>query len=145
MKNIISFRREIELEHGQRTTTLHIGAVTNKLDELKKRLEELFGTSLAFKKSRFSNHGEVCEGGVQEGENFEFPNKEYNFQGVVNGVPYSVSLEHIGCPVPYSMAEIHHAGITLQDGMKDEVTPILRREFLEYGLEMRRKIREYNL
>jgi hypothetical protein len=104
-----------KVEHGYRTMSMHVGAICDKLSDLRETLESKFGKTLAF-------HEEILDYG----------NKNNSYQGNLNGVSYSVSIEYIACPIPFTMAQAHYINITLPEGVKDEITPIIKEKFLEY-------------
>ena len=137
VENLIAFRKDpTEIKEGYQETVLHVGAVYNKLEELRAVLEPRFDSSPRFKKERFSNDGKICPKIPARGETFEFPNTEYLLTGNLHGVEYVVSLENIGCPVPISMAQVHHASVRLQKGKTDEMTPIIEQEFRRYEADV---------
>ncbi len=126
VENLVAFRKEpTEINDGYQETVLHVGAVYNKLDKLKAVLEPRFDQRPAFESKGFGRNDE---------------NVEYRLTGAMKGVDYVVSLEHIECPVPLSMAQIHHASVSLPEGKSDEMTPIIEQEFRKYETELNARI-----
>lgn len=127
VENLVAFRKDpTEIKDGYQETVLHVGAVYDKLDELKAVLEPRFDQRPTFETERFGRNDE---------------NVEYRLMGAMNGVDYAVSLEHIECPVPLSMAQIHHASVRLPEGRTDEMTPIIEQEFRKYETELNARIK----
>ena len=142
IEHLVAFRKDpTEIKDGYQETVLHVGAVYDKLEELKAVLEPRFDSAPRFKKERFSNSGKTGPEIPAKGETFEFPNTEYLLTGNIHGIEYVVSLENIGCPVPFSMAQIHHASVRLPEGRTDEMTPIIELEFRKYETEFNACIR----
>ena len=126
VENLVAFRKDpTEIKDGYQETVLHVGAVYDKLDELKAVLEPRFDQRPAFESERFG---------------YQDTNTEYRLKGAMNGVDYEVSLENIGCPVPISMAQIHHASVRLPEERTDEMTPIIEQEFRKYETELNTRI-----
>jgi hypothetical protein len=133
IQNLVAFRKDpTEIKDGYQETVLHVGAVTNRLDELKATLEPRFDQRPSFEQEGFGRGNE---------------NTEYRLRGAVHGVDYEVSLEHIECPVPYANAEVHHASVRLRKGITDELTPLIEQEFRRYESEVnaRNGVAEENL
>jgi hypothetical protein len=133
-ESLTSFRREpVSVKGGYQETVMRVGAYSNKLDELAEVILPLFDSEPAFKKKGFTNDG-------KDVPLPEAPNTEYWLEGKVHGVKYIVQLQHVGCPVPLSMAEIHHASVMLPQERDDELTPVIEVKLREYEDEMNRRM-----
>jgi hypothetical protein len=121
-----AFRKDpVQVKNGYTEEVLHVGATGNKLDELKKLLLSKIDPAPKFQSTTFGKYNE---------------NIEYMLKGTRNGVEYEIFLEYIGCPVPYSMAEIHHASVRLSDNKMDELSPLIEEEFKKYESELDARI-----
>lgn len=136
----IPYRRDAPVSvKGHTETTLHVGAVGNKLDDLIDGLSAKFDTSPRVEKWMSNNRGaEVPFDESLFGQWFgseKFQNTEYRVRGKIGAVPYAVSLAHIGCPVPISGAEIYHVTIRVPEGRKDLITPHFEERLKAYEVE----------
>ncbi len=122
--NYTIFRQEPTKQvKGIDVKVLHVGAVTNKLDKLKSSIETKFDTgTFTFEKEMFGEHRKE--------------NTNYIIKGSIDNVLYKVSLEHIECPTPILMAQVHHATISLPINNEDKITPIIKQAFQEYEVEL---------
>ena len=131
MVNVVEYREdEAEVKGENYERVFHVGAVDNKLDELKATLETKFDSPPKFDSERFG---------------YEDKNIEYTLQGTVKGVPYYVSLQHISCPTPIIHAQIHHAVVEVPIGKNDKISHLIIKDFKRYEVEMDEKIKELEL
>jgi hypothetical protein len=127
--NLIQFRKSpVEVYGGNQTTILHVGAIYNKLDELKGLLIPLFDQEPKFDR-------------IPCGRNNE--DTVYQLSGFVEGVEHEVSLEYLAFSIPLSMAQIHHASVKLSEEKEDKLTPVIEREFRIYEHELEQRLKEH--
>ncbi len=132
--NFIAYRRDSsEIADGWRTTCLHVGAIGNKLNDIDTLMKEVFDGGYEVTSGRF---------GDDDKDNPDGPNTEYHWKGLVSGDECEVLVEHVGCPVPFSMAEIHHATVKVPKDSVDGITPVIEDKFKEYAAEMTARIKK---
>ena len=125
---IIAYKRDpTQVKGAYQEIILRVGAQANKLDELRALLEPEFDSPPKFSSSSFNKHGERDKHGE---------NTQYLLKGKIGGVRYLIDLKHIGCPVPPTSAEIHHALVRLPAKKEDRIAPIIETQFQKYQAEI---------
>lgn len=121
-----------ESKHGYTTRTIHVGAIGNKLESLKATLIAFFDSTPVFQKTRTGWHDTV---------------EEYFLHGKIKEIDYQFYVCCNEVPTPILMTNIHTASVTVPDGIEDELTPIIKREFQIYRSEVteRERIAEQSL
>ncbi|MBN2052032.1 hypothetical protein JW756_00850 [Candidatus Woesearchaeota archaeon] len=119
--------------------TMHVGAVNNKLDNLREVLASCFDPVPGFRKIRFLNSGEVIS--AYKRQPFQPLNTEYELKGKVNGVEHIVSLEFIEMSATIDGCYIHHAAVGVHPGKQDYLSAIIKKEFKKYQREFKKTLK----
>jgi len=130
MASLVDYRKEpTKIKGDYKETVMHVGCTGNKLDELKAVLEAQFDSIQKFKSANFGKKRD---------------NTEYMLRGTKNGVKYIISIQHIECPLPISMAQIHHVSVKIPEGSEDVITPVIEQQLKKYQRELEQQVEKWD-
>lgn len=110
---------ETEASNGLSTTRMCVGAVTSKVEMLKRALIYLFDSPPSV-----------------EYEELEWGTESYHLSGKIGGVQYDVYIECYGCPTPILSTMLHNAVVVVPQGTVDKLSPVVEGMFKSYRQEV---------
>ncbi|KYK25413.1 hypothetical protein AYK26_06105 [Euryarchaeota archaeon SM23-78] len=121
----IPYREETERIINWTIKSMHVGAPSDYIEELKNVVEKAYSGKPKIKK-------ETQEDGTIT----------YRFDGCIKTREHKCAIQVVGMPIPYADAFIHHADVVHRTEEIDLLSDVIRKEFKKYEKEYNEKQKE---